>query len=542
MKHRGIIATEEAYRRLHERLYFPAMHDRDQGIDKAHKQTFEWIFDKTGNELRPWHHFIDWLEKGHGTYWISGKAGSGKSTLMNFICHDPRTDAALRIWSGIDEIFMPSFFFWSPGSQLQKSLAGLLRSLIYQIMERFPDMMPELAKSMGPSQHELHQLPTWTEQRLRATLQRLLSVGLEKHHVCIFIDGLDEFQGDHDTLLDLIRNLRQATRVKCCLSSRPYRPFKDELCSSPMLRLQDLTDPDIRRYVSDRLEEVPLKASQVLYTSFGIKHTIDTIVEKAEGVFLWVTLAVRDQLEGIRNGDNAELLQERLQILPTEIEAVYVHMLQRIEKVYRPEVARYVRLVLGDISWSLFTLGLAEHKRIDDIVLLSPDISVSDVHQHCKSIGERIVTTCKGFIEVHEDMDLEIWRRMATGPCIGFIEPFSESLRDRKIPLKQRDELMETQFLQRYTRVEFLHRTAFDFFRDNEQGKEFLQTYTSANPHPRVLYVKALLAGLVLFPLAKHQPQIRHSVHNIMMYASFADEYTGVAQMALMDLLNRSIR
>ena len=544
VQHREISATKEYYKRILESLYFPDIHARQEGIDEAHKQTFEWIFDRLGNEVRPWDHFVDWLEEGRGTYWISGKAGSGKSTLMSFICHDSRTDEALRIWSGTNEVFKPSFFFWSPGSQLQKSLAGLLRSLIYQIVGRFPDLMPMLANSMGPSQHGFHQLPTWTEQRLRATLQNLLSVGLEQYRLCIFIDGLDEFHGNHATLLDLIRNLGRSTRVKFCLSSRPYRPFKDELGSSHMLKLHDLTEPDIRRYVSDKLKGVSLKASQIPYSSSTIEDTIDIILQKAEGVFLWVNLAVRDQLEGIRNGDDAEQLRERLEILPTEIEEVYGHMLLGVDKVYQKEVARYVGSVLQEGSWSLFGFALAEHKRIDDIVLFSPDISIYDIRQHCKSIEERIATTCKGFLEVRKEIDFEEWQIRVTAPSSydpGPWEYFAKSLKDWNIPLKQREELTELEFLRTCNRVEFLHRTAFDFFKNNEQGKGFLKVNTSANSHPQMLRVKALLADLIVFPVSPDDDDVTNSLDGIMFSASIAEDETGVAQPALMDLVDRSI-
>lgn len=546
MQHREMIATEDSYKRLLESLYFPDIHARQEGIDEAHKNTFEWIFGKSGNEVRPWHPFVDWLENGHGTYWISGKAGSGKSTLMNLLCQDSRTEAALRIWSRANEVFMPNFFFWSPGSQLQKSLAGLLRSLVYQIIKTFPDLMPVLAASIGPSHHGFHQLPTWTEQRLRATLQSLLSAGLQQYRMCIFIDGLDEFQGNHATLLDLIRNLRDITRVKFCLSSRPYSAFRDELGSSPMLKLQDLTEPDIRRYVSDKLEGVPLKASQVAYPSFKIEDAIDTIVWKAEGVFLWVNLAVRDQLEGIRNGDDVEQLQERLQILPIEIEEVYGRMLQGIDKVYRKEVARYIRSALDTevIIWSLFNFSLAHHKRIDELLLLSPDMIISDMYQHCKSIRERITATCRGFLEVRDTGDHEEWQRMVTAPSDVAGNPartFSDSLKDRDLSLKQHEELIEMEYLHASTQVEFLHRTAFDFFRDNKQGKEFLRMYASANPHPEILFVKASLARLKVFPLPSDDHEVQRTIATIMHSASVAERITEVAQPALMDLINRSI-
>ncbi|CAD6575193.1 MAG: hypothetical protein ASARMPRED_007126 [Alectoria sarmentosa] len=539
VKYHQRIAAEDFHKRLLESLYFPDIHARQEGIVEAHKQTFEWIFDKPCSEVRPWYHFIEWLQTGRGTYWISGKAGSGKSTLMNFICQDPRTEAALRVWSGTSEIFMPKFFFWSPGTQLQKSLAGLLRSLIYQLLGRFPDSMPMLTRHMSHIQHRLQQLPTWTEQRLGATLRHLLSDGLDALHLCIFIDGLDEFHGNRDTLLDLVRHFRTTTRVKFCLSSRPLPSFKNELGSSAMLELQDLTGPDIRRFLSDKLDRAPLKASQAPYSSSRLKDTVDTIIHKAEGVFLWVDLAVRDQIEGIRNGDDVGQLRERLQLLPEEMERIYSHMLQGIDKVYRKEATQYLQLVIHFRGLSLFDIALAVHEWIFDGLLFSPDTSISDIRHHCKLIGERIYTTCKGFLEVREYIDRHEWQKTVTRrPNGNFLKP----LEDRSLSLEQSDDLIQTKFYQTCTHVTFLHQTAFDFFEDNEKAKEFLEASHSANLHPQVLYVKALLAGLVVFPVSTEDIQVQISIGRIMDNASIAENETGVAQLGLMDLLDRSIK
>lgn len=38
-----------------------------------------------------WNDFVAWLEEGDGLYWIAGKAGSGKSTLMKYIASHPST-------------------------------------------------------------------------------------------------------------------------------------------------------------------------------------------------------------------------------------------------------------------------------------------------------------------------------------------------------------------------------------------------------------------------------------------------------------------
>ena len=45
---------------------------RHNSVPQAHKNTFQWAFDSRLSE---------WFSSGSGTFWISGKPGSGKSTL-----------------------------------------------------------------------------------------------------------------------------------------------------------------------------------------------------------------------------------------------------------------------------------------------------------------------------------------------------------------------------------------------------------------------------------------------------------------------------
>ena len=481
--------------------------------------------------MQPWHDFMRWLESGHGTYWISGKAGSGKSTLMNLICQDPRTDAALRVWSGTSEVLLLKFFFWNAGTELQKSSRGLLRSIIYQIMEKTPELMPVLARYMNTDQQRTQQLPTWTERRLLATLQYLLRYGFQSCRLCIFVDGLDEFSGYQDDLLELTREFRQYSNIKICLSSRPYRSFRDEFGSSAMLKLQELTEPDIREYVSNKLPRARCETSQVLDSLPMVDQIADEIVRRAEGVFLWVKLAVRDQLEGIRNHDDANQLLERLYILPDEIEGVYLHMLQKIDKVYWKEAAYYFRFVLEYGDSSLFNVALAIHHRIDDILLSSSDVSLGDLCRHCHLTRERIAITCQGILEVREPNRLHSINR----------QPFLKSPEKQYPPPEHRNDLIELQSYQNCSRVAFLHRTALDFFRENGQATRLLDERDSTNLHPLVLHVKALLANLVVFPLSTDDRPVRERVENIMMATSLAEEKIGFAQPGLMGLLDQSI-
>ena len=110
------LAEREQHTRLLDSLWFAEIDIRQENIADAHKKTFGWIFDQSGRAVLPWNNFVAWLENGEGIYWISGKAGSGKSTLMNFLCRDERTKEALKMWSGSKDILMAQFFLWSAGN------------------------------------------------------------------------------------------------------------------------------------------------------------------------------------------------------------------------------------------------------------------------------------------------------------------------------------------------------------------------------------------------------------------------------------------
>jgi hypothetical protein len=87
-------------------LAFPDMHERFDVVDQAHYDTFRWLLEEDAAnqsscvpEARD--KYLDWLSSGTGIFHIAGKLGSGKSTLMKFLCGHPRTRAELSAWAGM---------------------------------------------------------------------------------------------------------------------------------------------------------------------------------------------------------------------------------------------------------------------------------------------------------------------------------------------------------------------------------------------------------------------------------------------------------
>jgi hypothetical protein len=128
-------------------LRFESIGERFEAVDESHAATFDWIFRPIQGTIqyaegRRWGEFGAWLESGTGLYWINGKAGSGKSTLMKYIVSHGKTSSLLGQWAGNLKLCTGAFFFWNSGSKQQCSQAGLFRSLLHDILGQHPELIP----------------------------------------------------------------------------------------------------------------------------------------------------------------------------------------------------------------------------------------------------------------------------------------------------------------------------------------------------------------------------------------------------------------
>lgn len=302
-----------------ENLAYVAMPQRYEQVVDAHPTTFDWALTDSSDGST---NLANWLKTGNGLYWISGKPGSGKSTLMKHIYDDDRTRSFLSKWASEGEaqpvpLLIGTFFFWASGTLEQRSHIGMLRSVLFQILEQKPELLSVVFPSLWAKQYEkrISEEPSvwsepWTLRILMEAFRRLISQRVIPAKIFFLIDGLDEFEGDHEVLAELFNDIAQASDhghnhfIKCCVSSRPWVVFKENFEGSPMLQLQDLTFNDIETFVKDktlansafkRLAELEPQATSEL---------IHEIVSKAEGVFLWVHVVVIDLLRGIRKRDS----------------------------------------------------------------------------------------------------------------------------------------------------------------------------------------------------------------------------------------------
>ncbi|RDA86385.1 hypothetical protein CP532_1084 [Ophiocordyceps camponoti-leonardi (nom. inval.)] len=256
----------------------PELDLRRQEIASQFKYTCEWIFNIE--------HFASWLRQDEGIFWINGKPGSGKSTLMKFVLQHPRVhDYGYDFSSEVTRI-TADFFFNFRGSSLQKSFLGLLQSVLHRLLE-------DLASSDNARpiiDHLLATLPKstpgetwWTRERMEQALRTVLNQGLAPLSITFFIDALDEVDGNPELLLRFLNYLKKRppgslTKTKLCFSSRPWDIFTEAFSRGPSLVVQDFTQNDLRHYCTSTL------ASTLSNKAF-IKPLADEIASRASGVF-----------------------------------------------------------------------------------------------------------------------------------------------------------------------------------------------------------------------------------------------------------------
>ena len=332
--------------KLLHHLHFAEMTNRQDRIAEAHKRTFQWIYRDPETGARPWDNFLQWLRDGSTLYWITGKAGSGKSTLMKFIYDDERTIKHLKAWASNVPLVTAAFFFWNSGTNIQMSQMGLYRSILHQtLMKR-----PTLISRIFPKRWEAYNLfggdsQPWSEPELQQAFRLLAKEDPAAGKFCFFIDGLDEFDGDHRDLVNLLEDVITSPHIKICVASRPWLVFEDGLKHRPSLMLHHLTYPDIKNFVSSNFNG---NAGFVELTKWEPQYAnqlLEDIAQKAAGVFLWAHLVVRSLLAGLVNGDRVSDLQKRLDFLPPDLEDLYQKMLNSLDPFYFQHASQLFQIV-----------------------------------------------------------------------------------------------------------------------------------------------------------------------------------------------------
>ncbi|KAH6637172.1 hypothetical protein F5144DRAFT_647151 [Chaetomium tenue] len=543
------IQLEARRERLLQSLKFDRMNERRSMVAKSHPETYEWVLRDGSDAKEPaaadadhsWDSFSDWLRSTEPVYWISGKPGSGKTTLVKYLLDHSQTRAFLEQWS--PGTIIVSHFFWRPGTQMQQSIRGLFCSLLHQLLDKDKAFLDgTLSNNINTLDKDVE--TDWSYNELQSTLLDVMV-----HYprpMALFLDGLDEVLPADGTLalLDVVDILQQSQglqgKIKLCLGARREPLIQRKLWACPHLRLEYLNYADLRQYAEGTLSIsaqyeicVPPGWKLSMHDGDANGHWVDfsfekpptppairywliaELVRKAEGVFLWLCLTTKTVMEALWQGQMFTDLQDRIDSLPSDLSKLYADMWARANgdsehPEHQKRAALYFQLAIKGLFRDRLTPTIATTTDMASQILDRNSYDAgfaTSLVELCKAKMRDVEIRCAGLLQVDPIPE--------TADLSGLMPWYGDEYY-KLIPYATQEPGPNP--------VEFVHRTASDFLTDSAEGLMILGKHEISEWYLRQRIVAAGLARCRLFrvgPLVRYLPEDERSVkppHSVYSY------------------------
>lgn len=375
--------TKSERKLLLDSLEFDRIDTRRLAIKSFHPRTCGWLLEQQ--------EYMDWtdvskLGEHHGFLWIRGHAGTGKSTLMNFALERERKKK--------DKIII-SFFFSARGQELERSMLGMYRSLLLQLLAKAPRLQRALdVLSLTMVAKDGHE---WSIESLKSVLEQAV-MGLGKTSLVCYIDALDEC--DESDISDMLSFFETVARdvtangginLRVCISSRHFPAFDISTGLTFDLEGQRGHKQDIVNYVDSELKLTDYDQAEQLRTE---------VKTKAKGVFMWAALVV-DLLNKEYNRGRLFSLQEKLTQTPTGLHSLFHEIMTKDSQDNED--------LLLCVQWMLFSQRPLRPEELYHVIIASGRLKAGAEPQPAawgsfvptiEVIRRLIVDTSKGLVEV----------------------------------------------------------------------------------------------------------------------------------------------
>jgi hypothetical protein len=289
-------------------------------------------------------------------FWLSGLAGSGKTTVARSVAHwyqtKQRLGASFFFSRGGGDVGRAARFVTSIAVQLARSVSGVQRHISNALLQR-----PEITSQ------------SWRDQWQYLVLEPLSKLEGPAIFVLV-IDALDECEGSNDMqlivqLLAMSGSLKHV-RLRVFLTSRPEVPIQYGLGQVPDAERRDfllhkvspsIIDHDIQLFLQHRLNLIGEEDGQE--PGWPGAEVIQSLVRSASGLFIWAATACRFISEGLFAEERLHMLadgSDRDSAASPEqhLNQLYLTVLQKsVQSSYTArELARYhsmIRQILGSI-------------------------------------------------------------------------------------------------------------------------------------------------------------------------------------------------
>jgi hypothetical protein len=247
------------------------------------------------------------------------------------------------------EFTKAAFFFNARGHVLERGAASMLKGLLYQLLQKnkalYRLLLQDLRQCLTGPPSKAPESIHWDHKTLTSMMLKLIakSTGMR---IILFIDALDESTDeDRDVVISLLEQIVPASQksglvLDVIFSSRPDATIDISRCR--YICLEDENHRDITLYIEKELVSRANRRREINRHN-ELAHRV---MEKADGVFLWVYLVVPRLRRQINRGDTLRKLLQVLEDIPTPLEELFKDILMRIGSDYLPETMRMMQLAV----------------------------------------------------------------------------------------------------------------------------------------------------------------------------------------------------
>lgn len=245
------------------------------------------------------------------------------------------------------------FFNFRAGDRIGNNFEGFLRSLLWQLIDKFPDSIssvPQLRSLLHVSPgSRMRRFQDFSIAELGDVLLRVLHCAPGR--IFIGLDGLDEYGGEPVELVSFINRMTTAN-TKICLASRPDPPFPDAFANVPSFQMHQLNAPGIYGYARQTFDAVFMRKDWL--DEDELHSLANQLTSQSRGVFLWARFATIEVVSGFSRGElvPCEDLVERIHDMPVELEDIYSRIIQKAS----PNDRALARVVLIFIAKAMDTV------------------------------------------------------------------------------------------------------------------------------------------------------------------------------------------
>lgn len=319
--------------------------------------TGDWVHDERL--------FKAWLDHEKPILWISGGPGAGKSYLSSNIIqlltqlHPQRVQASSRI--------SVAYYFCKDYDPALRSFNKALRTLAFQICQNDPVYAKYVAGIVSFPEDIKS-----TESLWQKLFVEYYSGNDLQSMVYMLIDGMDEaFEQERTAFLELLKSLQQTSisggklRIQILMVGRPELSYDIEQAleeNLPTINVSAIKNaPDIQTYVNTKVS----KERNLRRISKGLRDDIVTeLTNRADGMFLWVDLMLRD----VASKHKEVQMREALQQAPKGLFETIQHTLDRTQADLSEEDARDFQVLLSWVTCGKRPFKLGE---LEDVLKLT---------------------------------------------------------------------------------------------------------------------------------------------------------------------------